>query len=224
MSENESKLEDPKIRARAFFDKALKDLYKSNYSVAEFYFQAAVKEDPENQEYQVKLEEVQKILTQEKGAAEQAKACKAPPPGSSPAQPQGGQKKDLAAKKGFRIFGITLKNTNPRIIYATVAVLLAIAVSYSIYATLTKQDAHVNIADVKKIYGIELRNASLGEGKLQGFITESWSAMPRGEKEIKVRQLFQDFHKSRGIKNLILWDENFSAAAEASESGVNISP
>ena len=230
MNGNEISQEDHKSRARAFSEKALSDLKKSNYVLAEFYLQAAVKEDPENQEYKEKLDQVQKALAREKEEAEQAEARKVPLPDSDPQalfapdKPRAEKKPEKAAKKGPRLFGIPVKNLNTRAIYSTLGILLGIAVAYSVYATLTKQDARANIADIKKIYGIELKSASVGEGKFQGFITEAWNAVPREEREKKVKRLFQDFRKSRGIKTLVLWDENFSAVAEASVSGVNISP
>lgn len=224
MNGNLNGQEDNKSRAQVFFEKALSDLKKTNYPLAEFYLLAAIKEDPENPEFKGKLEEVQKILAQEKEAAEKAKACEAPPPVSAPVQPRVGKKPDAAGDKGPRLFGIRIKKLNTRAIYAILGISLGIAVAYSVYATLTKQDAHVNIGDIKKIYGIELKSASLGEGKIQGFITESWKAMSREERATKAEQFFQDFHKSQGIKTLVLWDDNFSVAAEVSESGVNISP
>lgn len=230
MSGNESNPENKKDRARAFFDKALVDLRKANYPLAEFYLQAAVKEDPETQEYRDKLEEVRKVLAQEKEAAEQARAAVAaipdsPPPNLfPPAKPKSVKKPGPKGKKGPSLFGIPLKNLNPRVIYTTLGILLGIAIAYSVYAFMTKQDAHVNIGDIKKIYGIDLKSASMGEGKLQGFITESWNAMPRNEKELKIRQLFLDYRERTGIKTLILWDDNFSAVAQASKSGVSISP
>ena len=224
MNGDKDKPDDHKSRGQAFFDKALSDLKKSNYPLAEFYLRAAVKEDPENQEYQGKLEEVQKALAREKEADEQARTSEVPLPGSAPEKARAGKKTNQVAKKGSRLFGIPMGNLNPQVVLTILGIILVIAVSYSVYATLTKQDAHVNIADIKNIYGIELKNASVGEGKLQGFTTESWNAMPREEREKKVRRLFQDFRKSGGIKTLILWDEKFSMVAEVSESGVNISP
>ncbi|MDD5222763.1 MAG: hypothetical protein PHE84_02130 [bacterium] len=230
MNGNQNVPEDSKSRAQVFFEKALSDLKKMNYPLAEFYILAAIKEDPENQEYVGKLQELQKILAQEKEAAKQAGAGEVPPADlppadlPAPAKQRAIKKPDLEVKKIPRIFGIPVKHMNPRIVYVILGVSLGIAVAYSVYATMNKQEAHVNIGDIKNIYGIELKSASLGEGKIQGFVTESWKAMPRAEREAKVQQLFLDFHKNQRVKTLVFWDDNFSVAAEVSESGVNVSP
>jgi len=225
MNGNEGNQGDNKSRARAFYEKALSDLKKSNYPLAEFYLQAAVKEDPETQEYRDKLEEVQKALAQEKEAAEAAIPDSPPSNLFAPAKPKSVKKPGQKEKKGPSLFGIPIKNLNPRVVYTTLGILLGIAVAYSVYASLTKQNAHVDIGDINKTYGIEMKSSSQGDGELHGIVvTESWKAMTPEEKEKKIGRLFQDYRKIKGIKLLVFWDDRFSEVARASESDVSVSP
>ncbi|MCX5859813.1 MAG: hypothetical protein NT056_07965 [Proteobacteria bacterium] len=225
---NEDNHKDNKSRALAFLEKALGDLKKDNYPLAEFYLLAAVKEDPENPEYQTKLEEVRKILAQnkEKEAAQTPRTCEPALSGqlNSASAPRPGPKKSSPKEKGFKLFGIRVKKMSPRAIYSILGVLLGLAVVYSVYASLTKQNAHVDISDINKTYGIALESSSQGGGELHGIVVgEAWRAMPTEEKEKKIRQIFQDYKRIKGIKILIFWDERFSEVARASESGIKIS-
>ena len=231
MNGNQRTSDNNKSRARAFYEKALIDLKKSNFPLAEFYLQAAVKEDPEPREYQDKLEEVRKALDREKkeeAEPAQARSGRLPDPPPSDllalAQAPAGKKPGKTAGKGQKFFGIPVKNLNPRVVYSTMGILLGMAIAYSVYASLTRQAAHVDIGDINKVYGIEMKSSSQGDGELHGIVvTESWKAMTPEEKEKKIGRLFQDFRTAKKIKLLIFWDERFSEVARASESGVKIS-
>jgi len=225
---NEDNHKDHKSRAQAFLEKALGDLKKANYPLAEFYLQAAVKEDPENQEYKNKLEEVRKILGQdkEKEAAQTPRTCEPALSGqlNSASAPRPGPKKSGPKAKEFKLFGIRLKKMSPGAIYSILGVLLGLAVVYSVYASLTRQNAHVDISDINKTYGIALKSSSQGGGELHGIVVDgAWRAMPREEKEKKIGRIFQDYQRIKGIKILIFWDERFAEVARASKSGVTIS-
>jgi hypothetical protein len=226
---------DDKAEARAFFEKASDDIRRSNYPLAEFYLQAAVKKDPDNQEYRAKLEEVRKIIGIER-KEKPVRKIEALKPGredysrskrmgellGSLAPEEKGRQMTPSGAEGLWVFGFRVKGLSSRALYAILGVALGLAVVYSFFSFLGRGNPRVEVAELKSVYGIEFQSASIVDREFHGIVSDSWNQMDRAEKEEKVSLLFKTFQEKRRIESLILWDKNYQTVAKASDFGVKI--
>ena len=219
--------------AQKFYQKAMAALAAQNYSLAEFYLQAAIKEWPDNKEYQDKLEETKGLIEKEreKEAADADVFDKTPGdifPEKRAAKSRNKLPKKKPSKavptksKEFKIFGIQVRGLNQGTFYLIILAVMALSAGYFTWRVSSKEDPKVDVTSIKESFGIELVSASIGERQFVGVVDESWDQMTPNDKKKGVSLIYEAFRKSRKIKSLTLWNAKFSTVAKASDDGVKI--
>lgn len=216
---------------------------QKNYSLAEFYLKAALKERPDSEELQAKLievgflarkqreEEAARQLTQK--ARSPRPRAETPPPPAAPAakstiEEEAGapaRATDTSASPDedeVSLLGVQVKGVNTRKVAVLIAAGAVLLISLFAYRMLRRDAGEVDLELLKSISGITFQEARVVNGILEGVVDKSWFLLEPGEKEKKVAVLFAAYSAREDITGLVLSDHRQQRVAEVRPDGIRI--
>ena len=217
---------------------------QKNYSLAEFYLKAAVKDRPNNEELQAKLievgvlarkqreeEEAKKLM--ERARSPRPKAAEKPPrpaPAEKAPMEMGADVPAPSAKtfvspdeEELNLLGMQVKGVNKQKLAVFIAAGAVLLLSFFAYRIIRRDAGGLDLDLLKSISGITFLTARVAEGTMEGVVDQSWHLMAGDEKEKKVAILFAALASQKNITGMVLRDTRQQLVAEVRPDGIKIS-
>lgn len=216
---------------------------QKNYSLAEFYLKAAVKDRPNNEELQAKLievgvlarrqreeEEAKKLMQKVSAPRPRAEKPSRPAPAEKPPMEMGMDTPAPAAgtfaspdEGELNLLGVQVKGVNKQRVVVLIAAGAVLLLSFFAYRIIRRDAPELDVDLLKSISGITFLSARVTEGTMEGVIDQSWHLMGTDEKEKKVAVLFAALASQKNITGMVLRDTRQQLVAEVRPDGIKIS-